>query len=367
MKPAPLAPELVFATNGRHLATGPGTYSCAPETGKPAIEPWLRAEWDAWLDAMRGLRLDDFPATTLVANRPYRMRRNFHYADPTPGAPVCSYREPWEPDHQMVMLGKWRPPMRNRTWLKTRIGREQLKTWYWLSLPMFIMRSLCQSGTGPHTKVEVMFLVYRRFSQGQAPPLKLLQDAYALRHLMRVFPKHPIYWTRATGRLALQNAVSACGVTRETGPRGVMTRVGNSLYRASVAVQKELDDSSVLAATVGLLGIPMQAWSPDLAEVLPARWRSDRKKYGERERLAGLFAIYRSVPADAVTNLNQRLVDEIRGLSHRVMLNAYGRGVHRILKKHAAWSALFRRLELVRQILDETLAPRQTHLRLRDP
>lgn len=366
MRPAPLAPEIALGTHGKLLGAAPGVYPCDLEHGKPAIVPWILAEWELWLFEQRGLRLDDFPSTTLTADRPYRMRSNFYYADPTPGAPVCSYHEPWEVDHQMVMVGKWRPPMRSHSRLRAPRVRAQLSTWYRLSFPVFLLRSLCSAAKGKHTRMETMFAVNRKFTQGFAPSLQLLQEAYSLRYLMQLPSYHLTYWLKASGQTALKNAVTACQISCELGPRGGMTEVGIFLYRGLANAHKELGDASVIAMTVGLLGIPHASWRPEMANDWLDILRTNPKKYGERQRLAMLFALYCSVPVGAATTLNKQLSAEIRRISFRVLLEAYGRGIHRMLARCAAWSALFLHLDSMRVTLEATTGRHYLRAQLRD-
>jgi hypothetical protein len=369
MKPTPLAPEILVSLHGRKLSQAPAIYTCDLAGGAPALQGGVFQEWRTWLEAARGWGIETFSDVPLVGHKPYRIQGEFRYPDPTPGAPICAYNEPWEETHRMVMVGKWRPPLRPPAWANTPAGRQKLVTWYRLSFPMFLLRSLCRKNkTTTGSKMETMFEIYRRFARGRTPDLQLLQEAYALRFLLDIpsSAHHPTRWLTAAGHTWLKTQIKSCGLTPDLYPRGPATEVGYRTFQILSQREQILEESAVVATTVGLLGMPSKDWRPTLAETLPPLWEANRKKYGERHRLAGMFAAYRSVPPGADTRLNQTLKRHIQGLTYHVLTHTYGRAVYKILQKRAPWSALFQHLDLLHHGMNQILELQKSSLRARD-
>lgn len=332
----------------------PATYYTKLESGDPALQLWIFEEWQAWLARTSTLRLDDFPDDALVAHKPYKVRRNFCYADPTSNV-RCSRTEPWSPDHRMVMVGKWRPPMRDARWKDTTTGKRQLRIWYRYSFVMFLLRALCRPDKTVATKNDTMYLMYRRFATGQAPNLDTLQQAYTLRSLLSIQFRHPMHLVTRAGQLLLRTAINGCGLSEVQYPKGQITEVGRHVYRALRSRGKHMTDEAVYLQTVGILSLPVAQWSPFLAVTLPASWERKADPKGEQTRLAGLFAIYLSVSQSISTTLNRQLSAEVGRITHRAILDPYGAGIHRILQRGTAWSALYKHLEMLRHGTDALL------------
>ncbi len=348
--PLPIAPSAGGAIGGAEVGPGPGVYHTNLSLeGTPNILPWVMEAWQQRL-RVYDLQLDALPTTPFQVVEPLVRKSTLLWPDPRVGAACDGRRDPWEANHAMVLLGRWRPPRIPTTRLQASRGLVQF--WYQHSLPMFLVRGCVKrrKTASPGDDFNSQLRMYRLFTRAKDMNLGYLQRVYAARHLLPALrtPAPPLAFSAPAFRSRLELELLSLSVPPAAWPREPLMRYG----RWSMQELRPLSGS--LTAQVRSLLLPQLPLSPSkwtaklLWALLSPTWLSSGVVDGQRAliQLCGIYAVYGCARVAQFSELSAAVTPFLACLSPDVFNSAIGRQIHEEALRRFPRTALSQYLDL---------------------
>lgn len=339
------------------IGPGPGIYRAyiEPEDEPHAIMPAVWADYCEHLER-RDVALADFDASPLQVSKGQPYKTHTWWPDPRTCAQGRMRRiEPWEPLHVMVLLGRWRPPYRTRSWLQDPANWQVLHRWAQVSLPVFLAQSLVRNrrfGQSASVSAKVVRQFYRFLQRSGELNIGILQKFYMLRYVlksrMEVRGLHSLTQMSLINRLrhdtAAAQKLAAC-----TG--GLLLSPAGSLYVAQTTQRTVVSIASLRAHGLRICRpFNNKKWSDALQEfciMFPTGRLLTQQQ--SLDFLLAALALRPSCPVQELGSFYDQLLKRVARMSPSVFEHDAGDKVWGWVKKEFGGTKLFAPLYTLRR------------------